>query len=64
MTGSHGIWALERARLAEKLGEVAKAKQWYGYITALWRHADPELQPLVTEAREAMERLTSETVGP
>ena len=60
MTGTHGIWALERARLAEKVGESEKAKYWYGYVVALWRHADPELQPFVTEARQALGRLTAE----
>jgi hypothetical protein len=59
-TGSHGIWALERARLADKLGERDKARHWYGYVVALWRHADPELQPSVSEAREALARLTAE----
>jgi hypothetical protein len=48
-------WALERARLAEQLGELEKARYWYGYAARVWRHADPELQPAVTEAREAFE---------
>ena len=61
VTASHGIWALERARLAEKLGEREKAKYWYGYVAALWRHGDPELQQSVTEAREALGRLTEES---
>ena len=29
---SRGIWALERARLAEQLGEREKARSWYGYL--------------------------------
>jgi serine/threonine-protein kinase len=60
VTGTHGFWALERARLAEKLGESEKARHWYGYVAALWRHADPELQPLVSEARAGLARLTGE----
>jgi hypothetical protein len=60
VTGTHGPWALERARLAEKLGEREKAKRWYGYVVALWRNADPELQPSVTEAKEGLARLTAE----
>ena len=55
-----GIWALERARLAERLGDRDKARHWYGYVARLWRHADPELQPIVNETREALERLTAE----
>jgi serine/threonine-protein kinase len=60
-TGSQGIWALERARLAEKMDETAMAKHWYGYVAALWRRADPELEPFVAEARVALGRLTSES---
>jgi hypothetical protein len=55
-----GTWALERARLAEKLGQGEKARYWYGFVARLWRHGDPELQPIVAEAREALTRLTSE----
>jgi eukaryotic-like serine/threonine-protein kinase len=57
---ARGTWALERARLAEKLGEREKALQWYGFVARLWRHGDPELRPAVDEAREALTRLTSE----
>ena len=58
---AHGRWELERARLAERLGDRAKARQWYGYVARLWRHADPELQPQVAEAREAVGRLGDDT---
>jgi hypothetical protein len=58
-SGSRGAWALERARLAEQLGQRGKASYWYGYVTKLWRHADPELQAYVTEARAALGRLTA-----
>ena len=61
-TASTGIWALERARLAEKVGQREKARYWYGYVANLWRHADPELQPSVVEAREALRRMTAESV--
>jgi serine/threonine-protein kinase len=60
VTGTHGPWALERARLAEKVGEKEKARYWYGYVLALWRHADPELRSAVAEAREALGRLAGE----
>ena len=60
MSASQGIWALERARLAEKVGEYEKAKQWYAYVTAVWQHADAELQPFLAEARDALGRLTAE----
>jgi tetratricopeptide (TPR) repeat protein len=60
VSASQGIWALERARLAEKVGEYEIAKQWYAHVTAVWQHADPELQPFLAEAREALGRLTAE----
>jgi len=53
-------WALECARLAEKLGDREKAKYWYGYVSRVWWHADPELRGVTDEAREALQRLTSE----
>ena len=48
---------LERGRIAERLGEREKAIESYQFIMAVWRRADPELQPFVTEAREALARL-------
>jgi serine/threonine-protein kinase len=48
---------LERARLAEVLGEREKAIESYGFVSACWRKADPELQGFVEEAREALVRL-------
>lgn len=53
-------WALEDARLAEQFGQRDKARYWYGYVARVWRHADPELQPYVAEAREALRRLSAE----
>ena len=53
-------WALERARVAERLGERDGAIRGYQYVADVWRHADPELQPYVTEATQGLARLTSE----
>jgi hypothetical protein len=53
-------WALERARLAEKLGENDTARYWYAYVARVWQHADPDFLAPVREAREALGRLTSE----
>jgi tetratricopeptide (TPR) repeat protein len=47
---------LERGRVAERLGERAKAIESYRFVTEAWRRADPELQPYVTEAEEALAR--------
>jgi tetratricopeptide (TPR) repeat protein len=52
-----GPWWLERGRVAEALGQRAKAIEAYRYVANLWRHADPELQLYVREARAGMARL-------
>jgi tetratricopeptide (TPR) repeat protein len=51
---------LELGRLAEAMGEREKAIQAYQFVVDAWRRADPELQPYVTEAREALDRLRKE----
>jgi tetratricopeptide (TPR) repeat protein len=51
---------LERARIAERAGDRDKAKQWYQFVVDAWRHADPELQSSVAEAREGLRRLGGE----
>jgi serine/threonine-protein kinase len=48
---------LELGGIAERLGDKAKAEQHYGFVLAMWRRADPELAPYVTEAREGLARL-------
>jgi hypothetical protein len=48
---------LERGRVAERLGEREKAIESYRFVTEAWRRPDPELQPYVSEAREALARL-------
>ena len=48
---------LERARLAERVGDRATAGKFYGLAAQAWLHADPELQPYVAEARAGLERL-------
>jgi tetratricopeptide (TPR) repeat protein len=50
-------------RLGELYGERGnreKSLEYYGRFVDLWKDADPELQPLVTEARQAMARLAGE----
>jgi serine/threonine-protein kinase len=51
-----GIWAMEHARLAAQVGEQAKARESFEYVTRLWRAADGELQVYVREARAALPR--------
>jgi hypothetical protein len=54
------LGVLEQARIAEALGERNKAAQAYQFVAEVWRRADPQLQPFVIEARNALARLTRE----
>jgi serine/threonine-protein kinase len=54
------LWTLERARVAERLGEREMAARDYQYVVGVWRHADPQLQPYVAEAREGLVRVSGE----
>ena len=51
---------LERARVAERLGERNLAVESYQLVVDFWRRADPELQPYVREAQDGLARLTGE----
>ncbi len=55
-----GFWALERARVNERLGERARALEDFRFVADVWRHADPELKPFVDEAHVALQRLGAE----
>ena len=51
---------LERARIADRLGQRETAEELYHFVAERWKKADPELQPYVAEARERWERLSAE----
>jgi hypothetical protein len=51
---------LEAARAAERIGQRKRAIIAYQFVVDAWRHADPELQPHVDEARQGLARLTAE----
>jgi len=51
---------LERGRIAERLDDRATAIRMYRFVVEVWRNADPELQPQVRRALEALKRLTGE----
>jgi hypothetical protein len=57
---AEGLWRLQRARAFERLEEREKALNDYRFVVAVWRHADPELQGYVAEARQALTRLSAE----
>jgi eukaryotic-like serine/threonine-protein kinase len=51
----------------QRLGEIYEAKgdrkravEYYGKLVALWKNADPELQPIVKDAKERVARLSGE----
>jgi hypothetical protein len=50
---------LERAHLAERLGDRSTAIKYYEFVAQAWLHADRELQPTVAEARAGVVRLRS-----
>ena len=51
-----GLLELERARVAERMGDKRRAAEGYQYVASMWHDADPELQPFVIEAGEALQR--------
>jgi len=51
---------LERAQLAERLNDPASARQYYALVVDSWRNPDPEVLPLITEAREGLARTSVE----
>jgi len=50
---------LRRAEILERLGESSAAAAEYSRFLELWKNADPELQPLVAQARERLTRLSA-----
>ncbi len=58
--GAGGMAVVYLAQVYEARGNVDGAIDYYGRFADLWADADPELQPLVTEARESIQRLTQE----
>lgn len=55
------LYALERARVSERLGKRAEAIEGYSLVVDAWANADAELQPMVSEAREALGRLRADS---
>jgi tetratricopeptide (TPR) repeat protein len=51
---------LRRAEIYERLGERSKAAEEYGRFLHLWEHCEPEMQPLLQDARARVAGLTAE----
>ena len=60
MSPAAPLWRLQRGRSAERTGQRDRAIEDYQFVVGMWRHADPELQPYVEEAKAALARLTAE----
>ncbi|HET8648791.1 MAG TPA: tetratricopeptide repeat protein, partial [Gemmatimonadales bacterium] len=48
---------LRLGQLYQDIGDTTRAMRYYGRLVNLWKNADPELQPRVTEAKKAMAEL-------
>jgi len=46
--------------LYENKGDRRRAAEWYGKFVRLWRNADPELQPVVADAKRRLAKLGGE----
>jgi tetratricopeptide (TPR) repeat protein/tRNA A-37 threonylcarbamoyl transferase component Bud32 len=55
------LWYLERGRVAERLGDSARAREAYRFVAAAWQHPDPELEPYAAEGRAGLARLTAKS---
>jgi hypothetical protein len=53
---------LRMAEMYERLGEREQAAEQYARFIRLWKDCDPELRPLVEDARRRLARLTEEDV--
>jgi len=51
------LWALERGKVAERLGDAATARRSYTVVVSAWRDADTDLAPVVDDARNGLKRL-------
>ena len=53
----------ERARLAEKLGDKARARDGYAFVAGMWQHGDPFFLQYASQARAGLKRLSGENSG-
>ncbi len=56
-TSIHPLTYRELGKVYVALGEYDKAREAYEYFVEYWQDADPELQPMVVEAEQAIIRL-------
>lgn len=59
-SGLRVLWRLELARVLERLGRRREAVDAYAFVADAWQGGDPEVQPIVQEARRGLQRLRSD----
>ena len=57
------IAEFERARVAEKLGDKARARDGYAFVAGLWQNGDPFFKQYAEQARAGLKRLSDENAG-
>ncbi|HYD53459.1 MAG TPA: serine/threonine-protein kinase [Gemmatimonadaceae bacterium] len=57
------LYALERARVSERLGHLDRARANYERVIAAWGRGDPLAQSYVSEARRGLARVDARTVA-
>lgn len=57
LTPMEVVFALERGRVAERMGARPDAARAFQFVAEAWLHADPELSAWVAEARQASRRV-------
>ncbi|MEP7066397.1 MAG: protein kinase [Gemmatimonadota bacterium] len=61
LDGDHLASAYQRlGELYEAKGDRKRAVEFYQKLIELWKNADPELQPIVTDAKQRVARLSAE----
>jgi hypothetical protein len=58
------LFALERGRVAERLGDRTTAARAYQLVIDAWWQGDAEAQPFVAEARRGVARVRPEARRP
>jgi len=52
-----------RARVAEKLGDKARARDGYAFVAGMWQNRDPFFKHYALEASAGLKRLSGENSG-
>ena len=52
------LWAYERGRVGERVGDRVMATDAYRFVARVWQNADPRLHGYVIEAKAGLLRLT------